>query len=151
MTITFANYPVHWIGEACIAACRVLIQPAACSPAGACSECSCAVLAAFIRKMQAPGSWLLANWSKRSPPPVWCLAGHNNHHLQRINCSGPAAHLPAPPAGSFCGPLQARIKLVQWTVMVKYFDHVPPILCHHVNQVSLHDAMLLKLIHKSLN
>ena len=57
-----------------------------------CSVCSCAVLAAVIRRMQAPGSWLLANWS-RGQHSSCLVSGHSNHHLPRINCSGPAALL----------------------------------------------------------
>ena len=94
MTITFANYPVQWIGEACTTACRGLIQPAACSPAGA----VCAVVLCWLQssggcRLLAPGSWLLAPgyWS-RGQHSSCLVSGHSNHHLPRINCSGPAAH-----------------------------------------------------------
>ena len=97
MTITFANYPVHWIGGACTTACRGLIQPAACSPAGA----VCAVVLCWLQssggcRLLAPGYWLLAPgyWS-RGQHSSCLVSGHSNHHLPRINCSGPAALLSA--------------------------------------------------------
>ena len=100
MTITFANYPVHWIGEACTTACRGLIQPAACSPAGA--VCAVVLRVGCSHQEDAgswlpgswllvPGSWLLANWS-RGQHSSCLVSGHSNHHLPRINCSGSEAH-----------------------------------------------------------